>query len=89
MEDDNWKHRSKKMKCKTCMWFAYKDNTLGRCRRNAPTMGGFPAVFVTDWCGNHKLDEGKIEPEHSDHVPAHPGVHMTGGAMLKGGTDEH
>jgi len=33
---------------------------LGRCRRRAPTMNGFPAVFETDWCGDHKLDEGKI-----------------------------
>ena len=33
---------------------------LGRCRRHAPTMGGFPAVFEQDWCGDHKLDENKI-----------------------------
>jgi hypothetical protein len=33
---------------------------LGRCRRHAPTMSGFPAVFETDWCGDHKLDENKI-----------------------------
>lgn len=33
---------------------------LGRCRRHAPTMSGFPAVFTKDWCGDHKLDETKI-----------------------------
>jgi hypothetical protein len=33
---------------------------LGRCRRNAPTMRGFPAVFPVDWCGEHRLDENKI-----------------------------
>jgi hypothetical protein len=33
---------------------------LGRCRRHAPTMGGWPVVFVNDWCGDHKLDEEKI-----------------------------
>ncbi len=33
---------------------------LGRCRRHAPTMNGFPAVFQLDWCGDHKLDENKI-----------------------------
>lgn len=33
---------------------------LGRCRKHAPTMNGFPAVFDTDWCGDHKLDENKI-----------------------------
>lgn len=33
---------------------------LGRCRRHAPTMNGWPAVFGEDWCGDHKLDENKI-----------------------------
>lgn len=33
---------------------------LGRCRRRAPTMNGYPAIFQTDWCGDHKLDENKI-----------------------------
>lgn len=33
---------------------------LGRCRRHAPVVGqGWPAVFETDWCGDHKLDENK------------------------------
>ena len=63
---DNWKHRSEGMKCKTCMWFVLKVATverdvakesLGRCRRHAPTMTGFPTVFTGDWCGDHKLDE--------------------------------
>lgn len=62
---DPWAHRSVKMKCETCMWFVLKrpadDShvTLGRCRRHAPTMNGYPAVYVTDWCGDHKLDENK------------------------------
>jgi len=33
---------------------------IGRCRRHAPTMTGWPVVFNTDWCGDHKLDEEKI-----------------------------
>jgi hypothetical protein len=33
---------------------------LGRCRRHAPTMNGWPVVFVNDWCGDHKLDEEKL-----------------------------
>ncbi len=33
---------------------------LGRCRRRAPTMNGYPAVFENDWCGDHKLDENKL-----------------------------
>lgn len=61
---DNWEHRSKGMLCKTCMFFVEKKEGFGRCRRNAPTMNGFPAVFATDWCGNHKLDETKIEVKH-------------------------
>ena len=65
---DNWKHRSEKMKCFTCMWFVEKiSNTtniraaIGRCRKHCPTMNGFPVMFSSDWCGDHKLDENKQE----------------------------
>jgi hypothetical protein len=69
MNEDNWKHRTSGMRCGTCMYFVVKEKTetapgvereLGRCRRNAPTMKGWPALFSTDWCGDHKLDENKI-----------------------------
>ena len=33
---------------------------VGRCRRHAPTMNGYPVVFSNDWCGDHTLDENKI-----------------------------
>jgi hypothetical protein len=33
---------------------------VGRCRKRAPSMDGYPVVFLTDWCGDHKLDETKI-----------------------------
>jgi len=64
---DNWKHRSTRMICGTCMFNVGKptskpqreDHFIGRCRRNAPTMQGWPVVFSDDWCGNHKLDEEK------------------------------
>jgi hypothetical protein len=66
---DPWRHRHAGMRCKTCMFFVAKVtleapgrelvSTLGRCRRHAPTLSGYPAVFVTDWCGDHKLDENK------------------------------
>lgn len=67
-EKDPWKHRSEGMKCNTCMWFAPKVSDLtkapvieiGRCRRHAPSMNGYPVVYPTDWCGDHKLDETKI-----------------------------
>jgi len=69
MSNNPWKHRSDGMRCKTCMWFVQKEkqdpeqgegNHLGRCRRHAPTMNGYPVVFVNDWCGDHKLDEEKL-----------------------------
>lgn len=66
MKQDNWEHRSENMRCKTCMYFVPKfkkedpGTDIGRCRRNAPTMSGWPVMFVTDWCGEHKLDENKI-----------------------------
>lgn len=67
---DNWKHRSKFMICRACMWYVKKhiDNVeekemppcVGRCRKHAPTMNGFPVVFENDYCGDHKIDENKI-----------------------------
>jgi len=61
MNQDNWKHRASKLKLKEAI---PEDKpvagSLGRCRRNAPTMKGWPAVFSTDWCGDHKIDEEKI-----------------------------
>lgn len=65
---DNWKHRSVHMLCTSCMWWVPKEGgrgsdetRLGRCRRHAPTLTGWPAVFGTDWCGDHKLDEARIQ----------------------------
>lgn len=68
MNGDPWKHRSDGMKCKTCMWFVEKvgasktggEATIGRCRRHAPTMNGYPVVFTSDWCGDHKLNESVL-----------------------------
>lgn len=72
MNIDPWKHRSAGMRCQTCMWFAAKvaapaqtsepdpRGQIGRCRRHAPSMGGYPVVFATDWCGDHRLDETKL-----------------------------
>ena len=59
---DPWKYRSEGMRCKSCIWFAPKERAdgmidIGRCRRHAPTMNGYPVVFVNDWCGDHKLNE--------------------------------
>ena len=68
--EDPWVHRSKGMRCTACMYFVIKKKALdtpvqvveerghiGRCRRHAPTMSGYPVVFESDWCGDHKLNE--------------------------------
>lgn len=64
MNNDPWIHRNTMMLCQTCIWFIIKqnienDSAVGRCRKHAPTMNGYPVVFTTDWCGDHKLDENK------------------------------
>ena len=63
---DPWKHRSLGMRCRTCMFYVEKESlaiapqtAVGRCRRHAPGMGGYPVVFPLDWCGDHRLDEAK------------------------------
>jgi hypothetical protein len=49
------------------MWYSPKApvkktmGEVGRCRRHAPTMNGYPVVFVGDWCGDHKVDENKLD----------------------------
>ena len=57
---DNWINKSEMMLCKSCMYFVTKGEQVGRCRRNAPTMKGWPVMFITDWCGEHKLDSDKL-----------------------------
>ena len=65
-QKDPWIHRSRGMRCKTCIWYVTKlsdqlqNSEVGRCRRHAPTMNGYPVVFNSDWCGDHRLDESKI-----------------------------
>lgn len=58
-QPDNWADQST-FKCATCMYFVMKAeigvmSTIGRCRRHAPTMSGFPVVYESDWCGDHKM----------------------------------
>jgi len=63
---DPWVHRSQGMRCATCIYYVEKETEdgrgaeLGRCRRHAPTMNGYPVVFPSDWCGDHKLAEGRL-----------------------------
>lgn len=35
-------------------------NLVGRCRRHAPTLNGYPVVLPKDWCGDHKLDADAV-----------------------------
>lgn len=54
---DKW-DRKTNFCCGTCAYYVPKqgDSDIGRCRRNAPTMAGYPVVFeYVDWCGEHKL----------------------------------
>lgn len=67
---DPWVHRSDGMRCRSCIWYVPKVPTaklipqdyrgIGRCRRHAPTMNGYPVVWCDDWCGDHRLDENKL-----------------------------
>ena len=66
--NDPWANRTSGLRCASCIWFVPKATDapfdargeVGRCRRHAPTMSGFPVVFATDWCGDHRIDESKI-----------------------------
>lgn len=72
---DNW-DRKTNFNCDSCMFYVPKleqnpdsNREMGRCRRNAPTLKGFPVVFSSDWCGEHKIGsnpvrDGKEEPQH-------------------------
>ena len=52
---DNWQNRQSNMRCESCMHYCDY-----RCRRHAPTMQGFPAVYPSDWCGDHKMDKERM-----------------------------
>lgn len=51
------KDRAKSMICVSCIHFVSKTESIGRCRKHAPTLNGWPAVYITDWCGDYKIDE--------------------------------
>ena len=54
---DNWGQRKINMKCRQCMHYAPKDDgVIGRCRRHAPTLEGWPSVYPSDWCGDFKIE---------------------------------
>lgn len=53
---DLWSEKTSEMQCQTCMFYVNF-----RCRRYAPTIKGFPAVYPEDWCGEHKLDKKMMQ----------------------------
>ena len=69
-QPDSWVARPAGMRCRTCIFYVLKQPTeriggkspqeIGRCRRHAPTMSGYPAVFPADWCGDHKVNENRL-----------------------------
>ena len=58
-QSDPWSGRQTGMKCRTCIWFVAKEQ-ISAIKPDAPTMGGYPVVFVNDWCGDRRVDENKI-----------------------------
>ncbi len=67
--EDNWAHRGTRTQCRTCMFYVPKagalrldrgEEVIGRCRERSPSIKGWPAVYPTDWCGAHKMDEEKL-----------------------------
>jgi len=64
------------MKCEKCIYFVeakketfeiYEpDKSIGTCRFNPPSFEGFPKVSSNDWCGQHKLDENKLNLNESN-----------------------
>jgi hypothetical protein len=65
-QTDNWKNRSIEMLCKTCLYYVPKNEIIGRCRFNPPTLKGFIPVYPIDWCGQHRLNEQKLK--ENDHA---------------------
>lgn len=57
--EDKWADKST-FTCQTCMFFVPR-GIIGRCRRRAPSIQGWPVVHPTDWCGDHKVDEDKFD----------------------------
>ena len=77
MPKDNWGHHYGRSRCTSCMWFmrkTYKEpsgyviSSIGRCRKRAPTLNGFPVMYDTDWCGDHKLDSSFFKQKTSELV---------------------
>lgn len=48
--------------CLTCRFYVPKTDLIGRCRRHAPSLDGYPAVYpITDFCGDHKIGTNPLK----------------------------
>lgn len=67
---DKW-DRKTNFNCYSCMYCVpkgelkkdqkYDIDAIGRCRRNAPTMKGYPVLeLFHDWCGEHKIGSNPV-----------------------------
>ena len=53
VKGDNWRKGNNRYICNTCAHYLNY-----RCRKHAPRgLEGWPAVFPTDYCGDHKMDK--------------------------------
>ncbi len=84
---DKW-DRKTGFNCNSCMFYVPKmvglpdgkggvretPEDFGRCRRQAPTMKGFPVVYGNaDWCGEHKIGSNPVRDGKKDVKPyEHP-----------------
>jgi len=54
--EDNWGNRKIGMICRTCMFYVNL-----RYRRHAPVTNlGYPAVYESDFCGDHKMSKEQM-----------------------------
>jgi len=57
---DKWDMTS--YSCESCRFYVPKDEFIGRCRRHAPTLDGYPVVFPrADFCGDHKIGQNPLK----------------------------
>ncbi len=52
MSKDNWDLTTGTRICVNCEYYINM-----RCRRHAPTLAGYPAVYPDDWCGDFKFEK--------------------------------
>ena len=72
MDTDNWPEGGGTHRCVTCVHYLQKIRGFGRCRRRAPTMAGFPAVYATDVCGEHEMRAADARPVDEQKQDAPP-----------------